>query len=209
MNDIVQTLTARLGEYLVQNDAAAACDALLVLGHWDLKVPRHAAELMRDAMAPIAIISGSRGKFTNSQLEPEATVFRRVMESLGTPHTHILEERKATNTGENIDFALQLAADLGLNLRKWGLVTRGLQSRRTYLTFVKRTGLPAISLPPANTLTADLYGDEIDNLRRVIEEVEKFEIYTEQGIMHAPPLTPFLPALEEARDILNQRPREI
>ncbi len=201
--DLVERLILRLGEYLIRSDEPVMCDALLVFGHWDLKIPQYAASLMRNGIAPIAIISGSRGKFTAAQTEPEATVFRRAMEELGTPHTHILEERKAAHTGENITFALDLAAGLGLNLHTWGLVTRGLQSRRTYLTFKNLSDLTAVSLPPPDTLTADHYGNRLENLTRLVEEVEKMSRYAQRGILDAPPKDEVSSVLAEAKSLLS------
>ena len=104
----------RVFNYLAETDElpAAACDAVLGFGVFDLKLPRFCGELYRSGRAKRIIFTGGVGAGSADLGQPEADAWHA--ELLKThpciPRDHIILENRSTNTGENVRFTAELLA---------------------------------------------------------------------------------------------------
>ena len=158
-------------------------DALLVFGHFDMKVPMWAGKLLRDNVAPLAIISGARGKYSTNWERTESEVFADViLQDRDIERKRLYLELNAKNTPENIVNAVAMAENLELDVQSWGLVCRELQALRTFQTFVKLCpGVIARSYPAPGTTYHPTYGGANEYLKRLSGEFDRLEKYGSKG----------------------------
>ena len=139
MVDQKTTILAKtLWDYHQMNHALEKTDCILVLGSHDLRVAERGAELYLDKWAPLLILSGGLGNFTQGMwTEPEADQFARIAMNMGVPQKAILVENQSTNTGENILFTQRLLTERGLDPKSFIVVQKPYMERRSYATFKK------------------------------------------------------------------------
>ena len=137
MEDNVRKLAKKIWDYHHMNQRIEKADCMLVLGNPDKRTAECAAKLFLEGWAPIMLIAGNRGHFTENWDRPEAEVFADIVIQLGVPRAKILMENKSTNTGENIIFAKALSKRNNLEIRKVIIVCNPLMERRSYATFKK------------------------------------------------------------------------
>jgi uncharacterized SAM-binding protein YcdF (DUF218 family) len=113
-------------------------DIILGLGNSDIKTAQHAAELYHQGYASLILFTGQYGPLTKDNFEKtEAEIFTDEAVKMGVARDKIMVEKKATNTGENIEFARDLLREKGLSPTKFIVVTKPHQLRRAYATFMK------------------------------------------------------------------------
>ncbi len=138
MTPEVLRLAKQLWDYHHMNHELAKADCILALGSHDLRVADRAAELYLDGWAPLVIMSGGLGNFTQEMwTEKEADKFAAIAVQKGVPATAILVENQSTNTGENIMFTQQLLRARGLDMQRFIVVQKPYMERRSYATFKK------------------------------------------------------------------------
>lgn len=158
-----------LWEFHAVGQEPRPADVIVCLGSYDLRVAARCAQMLRDGIAPIAVITGSYGNWTRGAFEkPEAEVFAAVIEQQGVGRERLILEPRATNIGENIAFARLALADRAV--RRAVFVTKPQTQRRVWATARKQW--PDIELAvtaPAN----DLMSQAVDQagLRRLVEEM--------------------------------------
>src|SRR6185437_7454940 len=131
-------LAKKLWNYHQMNHPLEKCDCILALGSHDLRVAERVAELYHQGWAPLMIMSGGLGNFTQEiWTESEAHKFAKIAIEKGVPPEAILIENKSTNTGENILFTQKLLAEKGLNPQSFIVVQKPYMERRSYATFKK------------------------------------------------------------------------
>lgn len=131
-------LAHQLWNYHHINHAPAKADCILALGSHDLRVADRAAELYLQGWAPMVIMSGGLGNFTQDMwTESEADKFAAIAINKGVPADAILVENKSANTGENILFTQQLLMQKGLDPQSFIVVQKPYMERRAYATFKK------------------------------------------------------------------------
>lgn len=144
-------------------------DVIVCLGSYDPRVAIRCAQMLREDVAPIAVITGGYGNWTRGEFEqPEAEVFAAVIEEQGIGRERLILELRASNIGENIAFARSALA--GREVRRAVFVTKPQTQRRVWATARKQW--PQIEL--AVTAPAhDLMSQAIDEagLRRLVEEM--------------------------------------
>ena len=134
----VLSLAKHLWDYHHVNHELAKADCILALGSHDLRVADRTAELYLDGWAPLVIMSGGLGNFTQEMwTEKEADKFAAIAIQKGVPADVILIENQSTNTGENIMFTQQLLKAKGLELQRFIVVQKPYMERRSYATFKK------------------------------------------------------------------------
>ncbi len=106
-------------------------DLIFVLGSNDTRVAVRAAELFREGLAPLVLVSGGRGRFTENDVETEAVRFARAAREAGVPADCLLVESESTNTGENIRFSRRLLEERGVAVRRLLAVQKPYMERRT------------------------------------------------------------------------------
>ena len=134
----ILSLAKKLWNYHKMNHALQKSDCILALGSHDLRVPERAAELYHQGLAPLVIMSGGLGNFTQEiWTESEADKFAKIAIEKGVPQEAILMENKSTNTGENILFTQKLLSEKDLNPQSFIVVQKPYMERRSYATFKK------------------------------------------------------------------------
>ena len=139
MNQLeIRALAKHLWNYHHTNHTLEKSDCILALGSHDLRVPERAAELYLQGWAPLVIMSGGLGNFTQGfWKEKEADKFAAIAIQKGVPAEAILIENKSTNTGENILFTQKLLEEKGLDPQSFIVVQKPYMERRSYATFKK------------------------------------------------------------------------
>ena len=138
MTPEVLRLAKQLWDYHHINHELAKADCILALGSHDLRVADRAAELYLEGWAPLVIMSGGLGNFTQEMwTEKEGDKFAAIAIQKGVPADAILIENQSTNTGENIMYTQQLLKAKGLDMQRFIVVQKPYMERRSYATFKK------------------------------------------------------------------------
>lgn len=128
-----------LWDYLCLGVPVRPADCLLVFGGHDIGVANRAAELYRQGMAPLIVVSGgSRAVPDGSDFPTEADAIADVLLDHGVPKEAIVLERLASNTSENFWLSAELLRDLGLDPATLLAVTKPYAERRTIATARRR-----------------------------------------------------------------------
>ena len=179
------SLAQQLWDYHHMNHDLAKADCILALGSHDLRVADRTAELFLEGWAPLVIMSGGLGNFTqNMWTETEADQFAAIAIKKGVPADAVLIENRSTNTGENILFTQQLLNEKGLEPQNFIVVQKPYMERRSYATFKKHW-------PDKNLLVTspqipfDQYATDDIPLERVINimigDLQRIKFYPEKG----------------------------
>jgi len=181
----VTELAKQLWDYHHMNHQLAKADCILALGSHDLRVADRAAELYLEGWAPLVIMSGGLGNFTQEMwTEKEADKFAAIAIQKGVPADAILIENQSTNTGENIMFTQQLLKTKGLDMQRFIVVQKPYMERRSYATFKKHWPDKEL-LVTSPQIPFDEYANEEIPLERVIHimagDLQHIKLYPEKG----------------------------
>ena len=136
INAEVLFLARQLWDYHHMDHQLEKADCILALGSHDLRVATRAADLYLEGWAPLVIMSGGLGNFTqNMWTEKEADKFAAIAIQKGVPAQAILIENRSSNTGENIMFTQQLLKSSGLDPHSFIVVQKPYMERRSFATF--------------------------------------------------------------------------
>jgi len=143
-----------------------------------------ACRLWHDGLFRWAIVSGG---VTPGSDETECAIIKREMVAGGIPPGRILEEHRATNTGENVIFSLPIIdATLGLNNIHSVICLGNTWTARRYPMTLQRHW-PAVE---KMLLTVDSFGvsrkrwhEHPELRRRVLAEWDKIEPYKARGFI--------------------------
>ena len=181
----VVALAQQLWDYHHMNHEPAKADCILALGSHDLRVADRAAELYLQGFAPLVIMSGGLGNFTqNMWTESEADKFAAIAIRQGVPAEAILVENKSSNTGENILFTQKLLQQKGLNLQSFIVVQKPYMERRSYATFKKHWPDKQLIVTSPQISFSEYANDEIP-MERVINimtgDLQRIKLYPAKG----------------------------
>lgn len=139
-----------LWRYHCVYDPLTACDAIIGLGSYDLRVADRCAQLYRQGYAARIIFTGASGNWTHGLFSgSEAAAFAERAVEHGVSRDDMVLEETATNIGENITRSAEI---LGGSGRSAILVTKPQTQRRCHATAKKQW-------PAASTMTtAPLHG---------------------------------------------------
>jgi uncharacterized SAM-binding protein YcdF (DUF218 family) len=133
-------------------DRLSRADLIIGLGSYDLRVADRSAELFKQGLAPKILFTGKVGNWTNHLYDTtEAEAFAAHATGAGVAADAILIEPNATNIGENIRFAREMADE---TVKRVILVTKPQTQRRAFATV--RAQWPEINA----LVTAPLHGFE-------------------------------------------------
>src|SRR3569623_576870 len=131
INEEIISLGILLRNYHQMNHILEKADCILALGSHDLRVPERVAELYLEGFAPLVIMSGGLGNFTQEiWTEKEADKFAAIAVEKGVPKNAILIENNSTNTGENILFTQKLLKQKNLDPQSFIVVLKPYMERR-------------------------------------------------------------------------------
>ena len=181
--DIV-SLAKTLWNYHQMNQVLTKSDCILALGSHDLRVAERVAELYHQGWAPLVIMSGGLGNFTQEiWTESEADKFAKIAIEKGVPQEAILIENKATNTAENILFTQKLLAEKDLTPQSFIVVQKPYMERRSYATFKKHWPDKNLSVTSPQ-ISFETYPTEEIPLERVIHimvgDLQRIKYYPEK-----------------------------
>jgi uncharacterized SAM-binding protein YcdF (DUF218 family) len=143
-----------------------------------------ACRLWREGYFRHAIVSGG---MTPGGIETECTIIKRMMAAGGIPKDIILEEHRATNTGENVIFSLPVIdAALGLSSIKRVICLGNTWTARRYPMTLHRhwPEVTKMLVTVDNTGTPRARWHTNPELRRrVLKEWDKIEPYKSKGFI--------------------------
>jgi uncharacterized SAM-binding protein YcdF (DUF218 family) len=185
MDPKILSLAKQLWNYHQVNHELHKADCILALGSHDLRVAERAAELYLQKFAPLVIMSGGLGNFTQEiWTEKEADKFAQIAIEKGVPEDAILIENKSTNTGENILFTQKLLQEKGLNPESFIVVQKPYMERRSYATFKKHWPHKKLYVTSPQISFEEYPTDEIP-LERVINimigDLQRIKFYPGKG----------------------------
>jgi len=137
-DELIESASALLWEYLCIREGAEAVDCIVGLGNPDVHTAQHAAELYLSGRAPFVLFTGGRGPQTKDWPLSEAETFAEIAVKMGVPQSKILVESKSTNTTENIRFSQALLQSLNLKVSTVVLVQKPAMMRRCKAQFLKQ-----------------------------------------------------------------------
>lgn len=178
-------LARQLWDYHHMNHQLAKADCILALGSHDLRVADRAAELYLEGWAPLVIMSGGLGNFTQGMwTESEGDRFAAIAVQKGVPTNAILIENKSSNTGENILFTQQLLKAEGLDLQNFIVVQKPYMERRSYATFKKHWPdknllVTSPQIPFEAYATDDIPMDRVINI--MTGDLQRIRLYPAKG----------------------------
>jgi uncharacterized SAM-binding protein YcdF (DUF218 family) len=180
----ILSLAKKLWNYHKMNHALQKSDCILALGSHDLRVPERVAELYHQGLAPLVIMSGGLGNFTQEiWTESEADKFAKIAIEKGVPQEAILIENKSTNTGENILFTQKLLSEKDLNPQSFIVVQKPYMERRSYATFKKHWPDKRLMVTSPQ-ISFETYQTEEIPLERVIHimvgDLQRIKFYPEK-----------------------------
>jgi len=181
----VLSLAQQLWDYHHMNHTLKKSDCILVLGSHDLRVADRAAELYLQGWAPLVIMSGGLGNFTQEMwTESEADKFAAIAIRKGVPAHVVLVENRSTNTGENILFTQQLLQQIELNPHNFIVVQKPYMERRSFATFKKHWPDKNLLVTSPQISFEEYATDEIP-LERVINimigDLQRIKFYPAKG----------------------------
>lgn len=185
LNKEILYLGKKLWDYHLLNNKMEKTDCILALGSHDLRVPERAAELYLQGFAPLIIMSGGLGNFTQEiWTEKEADKFAAVAIKKGVPQEAILIENNSTNTGENILFTQKLLKEKKLDPQSFIVVQKPYMERRSYATF-KKHWPDKMLLVTSPQISFEEYPNEEIPMERVINimvgDLQRIKSYPAKG----------------------------
>jgi uncharacterized SAM-binding protein YcdF (DUF218 family) len=185
INEEIISLAKLLWDYHQMNHKLEKADCVLALGSHDLRVPERAAELYLEGFAPLVIMSGGLGNFTQEiWTEKEADKFAAIAVEKGVPKNAILIENNSTNTGENILFTQKLLKQKNLDPQSFIVVQKPYMERRSYATFKKHWPDKKLMVTSPQ-ISFDAYSNQEIPLERVINimvgDLQRIRFYPEKG----------------------------
>jgi hypothetical protein len=192
----------RVFDYLAATDAlpAAACDAVLGFGVFDLKLPRYCGDLYAAGRAKRIIFTGGVGAGSADLGQPEADAWcaelLRVHPAI--PRDHIILENRSTNTGENVRYTAELLAQqhpglaFGHGIQTVIVVAAPSRLRRVRLTLQwLQPRLRVMGQHPGFGFTAEqaLYASKgLDLIDHLSGELDRMVAYAARGWILPEPL---------------------
>jgi uncharacterized SAM-binding protein YcdF (DUF218 family) len=130
----INELAELIWDYHLLHHSLEKADCIFALGCHDEGVAIRAAELFLEGWADTLLISGGVLFDQDKSVLTEAEYFYNIAIQNGVPDANIIIENKATNTGENFQFAGILLKQLKPDLKKFIVVQKPYMERRTYAT---------------------------------------------------------------------------
>ncbi|MGN6343059.1 MAG: YdcF family protein [Ginsengibacter sp.] len=185
LNKEILSLGKKLWDYHLLNHKMEKADCILTLGSHDLRVPERAAELYLQGFAPLMIMSGGLGNFTQEiWTEKEADKFAAIAIEKGVPASAILIENSSTNTGENIVFTQKLLREKGLEPNSFIVVQKPYMERRSFATFKKHWPHKKL-IVTSPQISFEEYPNEEIPMERVINimvgDLQRIKMYPAKG----------------------------
>lgn len=161
------------------------CSAAIGLGSHDLGVATYAAELYRAGLFPVLVFSGANSPTTAKRFpRGEAVHYAEHATTLGVPHSAIIIEARAKNTGDNLALSRQALQQANIEATSVLLICKPYMERRAYATCRKLW--PQVEpVCASEPLTFDDYVKSIGNEHLVIDmlvgDLQRVDEYPKLG----------------------------
>ncbi|MGB0993852.1 MAG: YdcF family protein [Akkermansiaceae bacterium] len=133
----IEQAAQTIWDYHQMNHTPSKADIIWALGSHDLRVADRAAELWQEGLAPLIVMSGGLGNFTEGVFQkPEADLFAERAIALGVPESCILIENQSTNTGENVTLTKKLLEGKNISVSSVIAIQKPYMERRSYATIL-------------------------------------------------------------------------
>lgn len=160
-------------------------DVGIGLGSHDIGVAEHTADLYHRGFFPLIVFTGANAPTTVDAFpRGEAAHFTERAIELGVPRNVILQETKATNTGENITLTRTLLASQDVKYRTAILVSRPYQQRRAYATTRKlwpTLDIACSSRPQTLESYIESIGKPEKVLNMLVGDTQRIWVYAAKG----------------------------
>ena len=175
-------------DFLQLRHEPAPADIMLVFGTNDTRVAEFAATLYHRGLSRTLVVSGGMAHqndlLATHWTRPEAEVFSDILTAHGVPEQHVLLERCATNTAENVRFSRGLLEKKGLRPCNLLMVSKPFMQRRVYATHVVEWPEVPASLASWTTTfdeycTAELPPEKVTNI--MMGDLQRVWIYARRG----------------------------
>lgn len=167
-------------------------DIAIGLGSHDIGVAEHTADLYHQGLFPLIVFTGANAPTTVDVFpRGEATHFTERAVELGVPPEAILQEKDATNTGENFALTRQLLDSKSILVSSATLISRPYQQRRAYATARKswpELDIICTSRPQALDDYITNIGDEVKVLNMLVGDTQRIWRYAEAGFATPQPV---------------------
>ena len=163
-------------------------DVIVALGTNDLRVADFAADLYLRGFGSTLVCSGGIAHqddlLATRWEKTEAEMYADVVERRGVPLEHMLLERRACNTAENIRFTRELLGERKMQPRNIVLAVKPFMQRRVWATMVVEwPEMPATLASPEMTLeeyfTSELAPEKIVNI--MMGDLQRIWVYARRG----------------------------
>ena len=165
-----------LRSYLAPEGSFDRSDVILCFGSADAEVPRRAARLWRDEVAPWIAVSGGR-------LHPaggtEAEAFARELRERGVRAERVILELQALHTGQNVELGLAAARAQGLRIRTVTVVAHAHALRRCLATIALLRPSLVARVDPLVRRSPGPVGEDV--VAGALGELYRLRTYPERG----------------------------
>ncbi len=133
MDAVVYENLKVIWDYMQMNMTLQKADCIIGFGNYNEDIPRRAAELYHQGLAPKVLFTGGLGRNTLGLWSgSEAERFAKIAQECGVPAHDIIIESESTNTGENIAFTQKKLQALGMPVTRILGVHHPFMERRIY-----------------------------------------------------------------------------
>lgn len=185
--------------YMCLDMKVSKSDVIIGHGCKDLDIPVRCAQLYQQGLASKIIFSGGLGKLTQDLFQKtEAETYQEIAIKNGVKEEDILLEKKSTNTGENIQFSLELIQKENLKADKIILVSKKMNERRNYNVAKKLISHKQLTITSPTRTIEDLIeklNQEEEQERKndiavIVGDVQRVMIYPQFGWQIEDKITP-------------------
>ena len=178
-----------LWDYMNINDELIKCNCILCFGNSNIETAKHAVKLYLEGYSDLIIFTGGLGKITSKIWnEAEADMFSKVALEMGVPKEKILIENKSTNTGENVEFSLEILKKNRIEAESFIITADPMAERRAYATsMTKLSGKKVITSAPDTKFEEYLEhklaieGSILETISNFVGDIYRMDIYAKKG----------------------------
>lgn len=168
----------------------AKVDCIIVFGNYDVSVAKRAAQLYKEGVAPIIVITG--GKSRLSPLDADVKDLKKRVIRYGVPKDKIYSENKSVSTHTSIINTKRLLKKNGIKVESAMFVCLPPLEKRVYAMF--RVKWPEIDVyAPKDKIKYEEYADKIIDKEEVLNlcvgEISRYILYPKRGWMAPQPLS--------------------
>jgi len=174
---LVESLST-IWEYLRVQTPVRPSDVIFAFGSANLGVPRTAAALFRDGIAPWVLVTGGAPP---GDPTTEAARYSEILVAAGVPAARIVAEDRAANTAENVVFGMARLQEHGITVGGVTLVGFPTSLRRCIATFARHFPTVRIASRAAFPTLEQYDAPLAEVARTLLVELDRLDAYPRAG----------------------------